>query len=159
MSDEGESFELIESLAGQLGVGNPEVDSDGLARLELQNGQVFYLKAIKGGGYLAFSQLVELPEDTDVEVFRTLLAANLFGAGTGMGHFALEDTTGALVWQARLMGTVGELAQQLMSAADLCRQWTDRLVEFVASSNGGDGGSAESEDDGEGGDDAGIIRV
>ena len=157
MSPENENFEFVEALARQLGVGRPEVDADGLVRLELPDGYVFYLKALEDGGYLAFSQLVELPEDTDVAVFRTLLAANLFGAGTGLGHFALEDSSGALVWQARLRGEVGELAQQLLSAADLCRQWTERLVEFVAVSRD------VASDDAEGGEgevsDAGVIRV
>lgn len=137
-------LEFIESLARRLGVNAPETDVDGLARLELPDGFVFYLKALEDGDYLAFSQLVELPEDAGTEVFRTLLAANLFGAGTGPGHFALEDSSGALVWQARLRGDGGELAKHLLSAADLCRQWMDRIEELVA------GADADMSDESEG---------
>lgn len=151
--NENEVGEIQDEVAERLAAQASKDEETGLVRLELEDGYVFYLSPLGNGAFLAFSQLAELEEPVDGAVLRTLLAANLFGAGTGFGHFALEDTTGAVVWQARLTGTAAELAAQIAAAADLCRQWTARIEELVANAD------VTDEFGGEEVQDADLIRV
>ena len=152
----GEMGAIIADAANRLKVDAPEADADGVFQLKLEDEFTFYLRPLEdGSGIFVFAQLAELPEETPAEIFRELLDANLFGEGSGNGFFALEDASGALVWQTRMPADAQALADGIVSAADFCRWWTIRLLELSGAALEEDG-----QDEG-GGQDAGAsyIRV
>ena len=150
----GEMGAIIADAANRLKVDAPEADADGVFQLKLEDEFTFYLRPLEdGSGIFAFAQLAELPDDTPAEVFRELLDANLFGEGSGNGFFALEDASGALVWQTRMPADAQALADGILSAANLCRWWTFRLLELS-------GAALEEEGEAEGGNrDAGATYI
>ena len=98
------------------------------------------------GNILCFVEVAELPKDAPRDVYRDLLAGNLFGRDTAGGFFALEPETETVVYHAFFdLETAAQDVESFVSAIEktlqLCDLWAERLR---GGSDGGDGASPEA---------------
>lgn len=93
------------------------------------------------GKILCFVEIATLGPETPCEVYRELLAAGLFGAETAGGFFALEKSTGTLVYNYyfdfdEAAADPGAFVNVLERIVALCDGWAERLKESGDGQNG-----------------------
>ena len=84
------------------------------------------------GKILCFVEVAELPKDASRDVYRDLLAGNLFGKDSAGGFFALEPDTETVVYHcffdlAAAAQDVEDFVSAIEKILQLCELWAERL--------------------------------
>ena len=79
-----------------------------------------------------------VPDQAPARLYRELLCAGLFGQETAGGYFAMENQTGAVIYNYLFDGEQAasdaeEFVQTLEKILQLCDLWLDRINEILGS--------------------------
>ena len=108
-------------------------DESGLVTVRVDDAFNVYFQFVEATGkILCFVEVAELPRDASRDVYRDLLAGNLFGRDTAGGFFALEPDTETVVYHcffdlAAAAQDVEEFVSGIEKVLQLCELWAERL--------------------------------
>ena len=108
-------------------------DESGLVTVRVDDAFNVYFQFVEATGkILCFVEVAELPRDASRDVYRDLLAGNLFGRDTAGGFFALEPDTETVVYHcffdlADAAQDVEEFVSGIEKILQLCELWAERL--------------------------------
>lgn len=99
MSTKQDYEAFIAKIAEQTGIAALAPDEDGLVSVRVEETYILNLQYVEPSSkILCFLEIARIPEDAGAKVYRDLLAANLFGQGTGGGYFSVEPTENTVVY-------------------------------------------------------------
>ena len=90
---------FLENIRKQTGLDMLVPDDDGLLSFRVDDEYNINLQFIEASGkILCFVEVVTLPSNAGVAVYRDLLAAALFGKDTAGGYFAMETESNTIIY-------------------------------------------------------------
>ena len=110
-------------------------DETGLVSVRVDNTYTLSLQFLaETSKILCFVEVATLSSETPKEVYRSLLAAGLFGKETAGGYFAIEDESGTLIYNYFFDGDVaakvpGKFVASLENILQICDMWANTLTE------------------------------
>ena len=128
---------FLAAVRSETGIAAMTADDSGLMSVRIDDEFNLNLQFIEATGkILCFVEIAALSENTPAAVYRELLVAGLFGAETAGGFFAMENKTGAVVYNYlfdadRVEGDVEEFVSTLEKIMQLCGMWSMRLDELL----------------------------
>lgn len=142
---------FLEQVRKTTGIEAMIADESGLVTVRVDDAFNVNFQFVEATGkILCFVEVAELPKDASRDVYRDLLAGNLFGKDTASGFFALEPDTETVVYHCFFdLATAAQDVEEFVSAIEkilqLCELWAERL-------HGGSDDSGASHDRPSGGD-------
>lgn len=129
---------FLEKVADETGIEAFRSDPSGLVGLNIEGEYDLHLQFVQTTSkILCFTQVLELPPTADKEIYRTLLAAGLFGRDTAGGTFALETDNEAIIYSYLLdfdpeILTVEAFIRTLEQILALVDLWSQGLQKMLA---------------------------
>jgi len=129
--------DFLAAVRSETGIDAMAADDSGLMSVRIDDEFNLNLQFIEATGkILCFVEIAALSEDAPAAVYRELLAAGLFGAETAGGFFAIENKTGAVVYNYlfdsdRVERDVEEFVETLEKIIQLCGMWSMRIEELL----------------------------
>ena len=124
---------FLAAVREETGVSAISADESGLVTVRVDDAFNVNFQFVEATGkLLCFVEVAELPKDASRDVYRDLLAGNLFGRDTAGGFFALEPDTETVVYHCFFdIGSAAQDVEAFVSAVDkilqLCELWAERL--------------------------------
>jgi hypothetical protein len=138
MASREEYDRFLAEVRKETGIAAMTADESGLVTVRVDDAFNVNFQFVEATGkILCFVEVAELPKDASRDVYRDLLAGNLFGKDSAGGFFALEPDTETVVYHCFFdLGTAAQDVEEFVSAIEkilqLCELWAERL-------HGGDG--------------------
>ena len=132
---------FLEEVRKVSGIDALKPDETGLLSVKVDDTYIVNLQFIEPTArILCFVEVVELPHDTNAEVYRALLSAGLFGKETAGGFFALEQETNTVVYNyffdlETAEKDIEDFIATLEKILQLCDMWAERISEKLSLPN------------------------
>ena len=136
LQDYGNFIDELRKITGEDAI---EADESGLASVRVDDHYTLHLQFVpENGKILCFIQVAVVPDQAPARLYRELLCAGLFGQETAGGYFAMENQTGAVIYNYLFDGEQAasdaeEFVQTLEKILQLCDLWLDRINEILGS--------------------------
>lgn len=133
MASREEYDRFLAEVRKETGIAAMTADESGLVTVRVDDAFNVNFQFVEATGkILCFVEVAELPKDASRDVYRDLLAGNLFGKDSAGGFFALEPDTETVVYHCFFdLATAAQDVEDFVSAVEkilqLCELWAERL--------------------------------
>lgn len=134
---------FLASLRASTGIQAFTADESALASVRVDDRYNLNLQFVEATGkILCFVEAATVPPDAPASVFRDLLAGGLFGKDTAGGFFALEPSSGTVVYNYyfdsdRAEADIDGFVATLEKILQLCDIWAERIRRVLDGDAGG----------------------
>ena len=133
MASRNDYDKFLAEVRKETGIAAMTADESGLVTVRVDDAFNVNFQFVEAmGKILCFVEVAELPKDASRDVYRDLLAGNLFGKDSAGGFFALEPDTETVVYHCFFdLDAAAEDVEEFVSAVEkilqLCELWAERL--------------------------------